>query len=122
MVLKRQGYYKEMPHGDDTDPSIFEHIHKTIKNKNKICEYLRSGFVLAACGSVVNDVISPEKGIIGSPDDITDGVWLWPADLVYYVENYDLLPDNEFVTYMLNHNWCIPNDLEIDEDNLEIIN
>ena len=28
MILKRQGYYKEMPHGDDTDQSIFECIHK----------------------------------------------------------------------------------------------
>lgn len=28
MILKRQGYYKEMPHGDNADPSILDFIQK----------------------------------------------------------------------------------------------
>ena len=122
MILRRQGYFKEMPHGDSTDSSIFENLHKKIDNKDKICNYLRQGYVLAACGGVVKDVVCPEKGIVGSPDDITDGVWIWPADLVYYVENYDLLLDDAFINYMSEHEWNVPQNLEINEDDIEIIN
>jgi hypothetical protein len=122
MILKRQGYYREMPHGDDTDPSIFERLHNEDDNKDKICKYLREGYVLAACGNFVKDVVCPEKGIVGAPDDITDGVWIWPADLVYYVENYGLLLDDVFVKYMSEHAWTVPKNLEIDEDNIEVIN
>lgn len=121
MILKRQGYYKEMPHGDDTDQSIFEHIHRKIDNKDKICDYLRNGYVLAACGSVVKDIICPEKGVIGSPDDITDGIWIWPADLVYYVENYDLQLDEGFIKHMAKQSWSVSKDLIIDEDDIEVV-
>ena len=65
MILKRQGYYKEMPHGDETDQSIFEYIHKKIDNKDKICNYLRNGYVLAACGNVVK-----EEKTAATPDDL----------------------------------------------------
>lgn len=111
-----------MPHGDNLDPSIFERIHKKIDNKDKICEYLRQGYVLAACGSVVKDIVTPENGIVGTPDDVTDGVWLWPADLVYYVENYDLILDEAFVKHMAEQGWSVPEDLEIDEDNIQVTN
>ena len=121
MILKRQGYYKEMPHGDDTDQSIFFFFYKKIDNKDKICNYLRNGYVLAACGSVVKDIICPEKGVIGSPDDITDGTWIWPADLVYYVENYDLQLDEEFIKHMAKQSWSVPEDLIIDEDDIDVV-
>jgi len=121
MILKRQGYYKEMPHGEETDPSIKDFINKKIEYKDKICEYLNSGYVLAACGMVVNDVICPEKGMIGTPDDITDGKWMWPADLEYYVKNYNLKLEDEFVKYMIERSWHIPKDIVIDEDDIEVV-
>lgn len=121
MILKRQGYYREMPHGEETDPSIMEFINMNMENKDKICKYLNSGYVLAACGSVVNDIICPEKGVIGPPDDVTDGKWIWPADLAYYVENYNLKLQDEFIDYMSENSWCIPKDIAIDEDNIEVI-
>jgi len=121
MILKRQGYYKEMPHGDNADPSILDFIHKNKVYKDEICRYLRNGFVLAACGSVVKDIIHPEKGIVGSPDDLTDGTWIWPADLAYYVENYDLKLDDAFIKHMIENSWSVSDDISIDEDNLQVI-
>lgn len=40
MTLRRQGYFKEMLHGDSTDSSIFENLHKKIDNKEKICNII----------------------------------------------------------------------------------
>lgn len=121
MYLKRLGYYKELPYGNTTDPSILDHIDKEIANKKEICKYLQSGHILAACGGIVNDVICPEKGIVGSPDSVTDGVWTWHADLAYYVDKYDLLLDESFLEYIREKSWEIPNDLDIDYDNIQFI-
>ena len=121
MILCRRGYYKEMTHADETDPSMLDYIGKGIEHKKEICKYLRNGIVLAACGEVVKDVLHPEKGIAGTPDDMTDGKWIWPGDLAYYVENYDLKLDDEFINYMIEQKWAIPETINIDYDNLEVI-
>lgn len=118
MKLKRQGYFKEMNHSEEKDPSILDYINNKIEDKTKICKYLSEGVVLAACGEVVEDVLNPDNGIIGSPDAVTDGEWLWPADLVYYVEKYNLKLPDEFVESMKKNNWIIPisdNDLLLEE-------
>lgn len=121
MILKRQGFYKEMPHAEATDPSISDYIGKNIAYKKEICQYLQNGFVLAACGEVSKDILHPENGIAGTPDDMTDGKNIWPGDLAYYVMNYDLQLNKEFVDYMLSHNWSVPNDIQIDFNNLEVV-
>ena len=40
MNIKSQGYFKEMPHGNSTGPSIKDYIGKEERNKiDKICAY-----------------------------------------------------------------------------------
>ena len=110
-----------MPHADETDPSMLDQIGKKIEHKKEICKYLQSGMVLAACGEVVNDILHPERGIAGTPDDMTDGKWIWPGDLAYYVSNYDLKLDDGFIDYMISQNWSIPEMIDIDFDHLEVM-
>lgn len=38
MILYRRGYYKEMPHADETDSSMLDHIGKKIEHKEEICK------------------------------------------------------------------------------------
>lgn len=119
MKLKRQGFYKEMPHGRESDLSIQKFVRKKGNaEEDKIYQYLKEGIVLAACGGVVKDVINPDNGIVGCPDMLTDGEWLWPGDLAYYVKNYHLQLDREFIKTMKNNNWHVSN---IDYDELENI-
>lgn len=123
MKLLRTGFYREMPHGEKENPSIREYIESTIEDnlKEKICGYLNSGLVLMACGGTVNDVISEDIITIGCPDILTDGKWVWPGDLAYYVEYYDIGLNPEFVSYMKQKEYKIDISLEdIDFDNLEI--
>ena len=120
MKLKKVGIYKELSYGEENDPSIFDVIGSEISNKKEICNYLKSGFVLAACAGTVSDVINPEKGIIGPPDCLTDGTWIWYADLAYYVAEYNLKPDEAFLEHMKNNSWKIPENIDIDSDNVEM--
>ena len=124
MNIKTQGYFKEMPHGNSTCPSIKDYIGKEdISLIEKICTYLTSGVAIAVSPGVVHDVIDPDKGVAGSPTAFTDGTWVWPGDLAYYVKNYRLKLADEFVKTMQDNNWMINLTLEdIDFDTLMIDN
>lgn len=108
MNLIRQGFYREMSYAEETDPSIHGFIGKADPEEiNNICAYLDSGIVLVVCCGTSTDVIKPENGIAGIPSVMTDGTWVWPGDLSYYVKNYRLALDSEFISDMRNHNWKV---------------
>lgn len=122
MKLKRQGFFKEMPHGEESDPSILKFIQNEKNKRMKdICQYLKEGSVLVACGGIAQDVINPQNGGAGCPDMITDGIWIWPGDLAYYVMQYNLKLDEDFIHTMKENKWHVNSNTDIDFDNIEII-
>lgn len=121
MKLKRQGFYKEMPHGDKNDPSILQFIRdEGDLEESRICQYLKEGTVVIACGGIVKDIVNADNGIAGCPNMLTDGIWLWPGDLAYYVKRYHLKLNKDFIKSMRDNNWHIKDIPNIDYDNLEI--
>ena len=122
MNLIRQGYYKEMPYAEDTDPSILDSIGKANPEEiDNICSYLNAGVVLITCCGTSTDIIKPENGIAGTPSVMTDGAWVWPGDLNYYVKNYQLALNPEFITYMKEHKWKVDlQESELDYASIEI--
>ena len=122
MKFRRQGFYKEMLQGEESNPSIFVCVDKiNPKEAEKICQYLNEGKVLIACGGIVEDIINPDNGLAGCPELKTDGIWVWPGDLAYYIKQYHLELDKEFIETMKNGNWHIDSIPDIDYDNMEII-
>lgn len=116
--LRRTGFFREMPHGEVSDPSIMTYIGKSsysAESKKKICHYLDSGITLIACFGLSSDIIHPERGFAGCPGTMTDGIWVWPGDLSYYVAQYSLKLNDEFLKTMAQNNWQIP----ITEDALD---
>ncbi len=111
-----------MPHGDENDPSITSFIMKGNREEvNNICTYLESGVPLITCCGVSQDVIKPENGISGTPTMFTDGKWVWPGDLSYYVRNYLLALDSAFIADMREKNWHVDfRESELDIQNIAI--
>lgn len=121
MKLKRQGFYKEMPHGKSDDPSIFDFIQKEENaDEEQMINYLKQGIIFVACGGVTNDIINPANGIVGIPDMLTDGIWLWPGDLSYYLKRYHVVLGTEFIKHMQENKWTISDSSKIDLDDIEI--
>ena len=118
MKLKLVCCFKELSYGDENADSIKKYIsNNEYKNKNRIIEYLDSGICIASCVGVSEDVINPQKGIIGAPDALTDGKFQWYADLSYYVKEYNLKLPQEFIDNMIKNNWKIPiSDKDIEEE------
>lgn len=119
MKVKTVGYYKEMPHADNTTDSIFDHIKKEDDNRvENICGYLESGIEFIVSPGMVDDVINPEKGPAGITSTYTDGKWFWPGDLAYYVRHYRLKLPDSFIDTMRNSGWKVSitmDDLDFDE-------
>ena len=108
MELKTVGYYKEMPHGRKADNSILDFIDKEKpENIEKIYQYLRSGVEFIVSPEITHDIIVPEKGTSGIASSYTDGIWLWPGDLAYYVKNYNLKLPDDFISTMKENDWQI---------------
>ena len=121
MKLTSVGFYKEMPHGGDSELSIMDYIFKAKGDIDKIVRYLSDGIALIISPGIVDDVIEKKKGLAGTSTVYTDGKWIWPGDLAYYVKNYHLELPQEFLDYMIEKNWTIDFSLDdIDFDSVMI--
>lgn len=122
MTLRKQGYFKEMYGGDESDPSIWDHIKsEPYQQEEKIINYLDSGVVIVACGGCIQDIINPDNGMAGCPDLKTDGIWFWSGELSYYVRRYHIKLSDQFISTMIENNWIVDGDLEVDFDNVEFV-
>ena len=109
MIVKTVGFYKEMPHGGKSTDSILDNIYKENSSMvDSICCYLEKGIEFIVSPGIVNDVINPERGTAGDTSIYTDGKWIWPGDLSYYVRNYKLKLPDAFIDTMKSNNWKIP--------------
>jgi len=71
------------------------------KNKSKVLNHLKSGKIIAAIVGTAKDVFTNEA-INGEWVLMTDGVYEWSSDIVYYYEKYNLLLPDEFVKHAIN--------------------
>lgn len=109
MNLTSVGYFKEMFDGSPSDPSIKDYVNMGAHSLiDKICAYLDNGIPLIVSPGTALDIIDESKGIAGSPSVLTDGKWAWSGVLSYYVKNYNLQLDDEFIETMVENGWTIP--------------
>ena len=105
--MKQLGFFRELPHGDPEGPSLLESGRQTGDDEAAIVRYLAESPVLAISGSVVRDVIDPLHSVAGRNAVRTDGVWIWPADLAYYVANYRIELPADFIEHGARANWAV---------------
>ena len=87
-------------------PSIHEFIDEKVtdyRDKDKILEYLEKAQVVATTSRLSFPCVLTKKKFTGSLSYRTDGIWLWPDDLAYYVrEHHVRLPVKMLETIRLN--------------------
>jgi hypothetical protein len=78
-------------------------------DQRNISRYLLSGSrVLSMRGRSVTDPLSTERSGLNDPDLVTDGVWVWPSVIGYFVYKYNLAVPGEFVDRMRQAQWDPP--------------
>ncbi|MET2523851.1 hypothetical protein [Ralstonia pseudosolanacearum] len=109
MKLISMGFFKDLPYGNESGGCLVEHTHKfSGLFQEDVLSYLKSGVSFLVAPSLSRDVISSELEIIGSLALLTDGKFLWPSDLAYYVERHRVELPQEFFEYMAVNSWKVP--------------
>jgi hypothetical protein len=98
-TVKIAGFFQELwtpgfgtPVGSIHDFSAATRCH----DESEIFEYLRAGHeVFTVMGAAV-DVLDPEQQFLSRDSLLTDGEWMWRADLWHYVRLHRVRLPNEF--------------------------
>jgi len=111
--LQRTGFFREMPHGEPTAPSLADARNAAPSpHEDRIAAYLDAGHVCSAAPGLTHDVFDTSKRI-GPPHHLTDGRFVWPGDLAHYVRTYHVRLEGRFVEHMLANGWTVPADVGV---------
>ncbi|WP_248966332.1 hypothetical protein [Sphaerisporangium perillae] len=107
--MREVGHFRELRHGRPDGPSLVDAVGQgRYLDRGQIADYLMTASVLAVTGSMVDDVINPEKKRVAPLEVATDGEWIWPRDLSYYVREYGVALPTEFVDHIRRARWTSP--------------
>lgn len=68
--------------------------------KRRILDFLgEGGFVLRSPG-LREDRLDPSRPNAVPLGYLSDGEWIWPLEMSYYLEQHDILPEREFLEYI----------------------
>lgn len=100
-------------------PSLRDHISAEAQDhEDEVARYLETAPSYSGVGTIVGDVLDPSAQVVLFPGKKTDGVYVWPAELFYYVRKYHLKIPSGFITRMMELNWQPPTEQEIDWERL----
>lgn len=101
----RELSWHETPDGASLREAVRAEPHP---DEGRVAAYLRGGVAFAVRPMVVGDFLRPEREMVSMSHWYTDGVWIWPTDLVYYVEEHHAELPREFLAYMASVGWAGP--------------
>ena len=114
--MRIEGFYREMDGTEDL-PSIHDAVGRLeVDDKPALVRYLTEGRGVVLAPTWVPDVLDPDGNArAGGLGFLTDGQWIWPQALSYYVDRYDVAISEEFIAHARSNEWTVP---EISVDRL----
>ena len=102
------GFYWELDHGDSGGPGLEASCQAEAGSDDEaLARYLESGVVLYRVNEPTRDMIDLETEL-PPPHTLTDGLYMWPADLPYYLRRYHVRLPRAFVLRAKDHGWRVP--------------
>jgi hypothetical protein len=105
--MKYIGFVKE--YNNIKEASSLEELisEKTLDTgeTEKVIDYLKQGKLLLAWMGYFIDIKSKE--LIAPDSYYSDGIWVWPAYLPYYLNKYKMKLDQEFLDHIRDNNFVI---------------
>jgi hypothetical protein len=109
------GFFSDLPHGLAGRPALADVVGRGDPGaQHKIAGYLDAGTVVRATDERLFDVISAERTSLGALSVLTDGVWIWPSDLAYYVRRHNVGVPVDLVEWARMLDWRPPPVDELD--------
>ena len=100
-MLKVAGVFREFVWRATAGPSIFDYTGKVGRHEaDAILPYLtHSAFGFWDVMEMVRDPFVLTKGIPGGSSLCSDGVWVWRNDYAYFLTNYGVCLEEEFISH-----------------------
>ena len=77
--------------------------------KGELISYLMAGYEHDYISSRLYLKDPKDRAILTKSGlNLTDGVWIWPWELFYYVENFNISLPDDFISHAKRNNWIIP--------------
>jgi hypothetical protein len=90
-------------------PSMDDHAGDVGESeRGRIADYLAGGHPVVMSPALADDALDPGRKAVAEVGILTDGVWLWPAELAYYVRVHGLAPSPEHIRHMEDNGWRVP--------------
>jgi hypothetical protein len=107
--LKYVGNFQELGWDDDPSAPCMADCRggRLGPNKQNVVDYLRAGATIVFSPGIDADVFDRNQSA-GTSSMVTDGTYVWPAVLAYYVDKHDVALPAEFEAHMEAHGWRVP--------------
>lgn len=112
-MYKRVGFFFEETESDQRKLLRSLENEKAHPREADIIRYLSSGIDAGAAMIVEHDYMKTPPLVIGEAVLQSDGEWIWPSSLVYYVSEYHISLPEEFIIKMEQNNWVVPLGIEL---------
>lgn len=93
--------------GEDGKPLVYRPA-LTRAEKQQVLEYLRDGHLVVSAYSTSEDQVDPQRPPEVPNVWLTDGPWLWPAAMTYYLHEHDITPPHEFLDHIRAAAYRVP--------------
>lgn len=100
---------------DGVDPSGRPLVNRPLLQpgeREQVLEYLGAAPVVLAARSYGIDAFAPERTDVVPMNFRTDGSWVWPGAVAYYLREHNVPPDPELVAHIRARRFVVP---EVDE-------
>ncbi|WP_030549359.1 hypothetical protein [Streptomyces albus] len=98
--MKIAGFFEEFwPEGFGTTEGPVAHFRgeSPLEDEELILRYLINGFEIVSVLGAVDDVLGSGERVLAGDSILTDGEWIWRADLRFYVRKYHVRLPEEFL-------------------------
>ncbi|MER5778181.1 hypothetical protein ABT144_28580 [Streptomyces sp. NPDC002039] len=109
--MKILGFYQEFwPEKAGTHAgSIRDFIRQhPAADEADVARYLGTGRELIVFMGAVGDILGSDNRILGGDNIVTDGEWVWRADILFYLAHYHLALPEEFLRKARENQYAVP--------------
>lgn len=99
--MKAVGIYKEMTVNSSVTESIHQHLmREPYPEKRSLLEYLTQSRESICVPTLLRDVLDGGSAICAL-NVFHDDAFSWRSDLAYYIDKYNLRPDEDFIAHVM---------------------
>jgi hypothetical protein len=109
--VKIAGFFEELwPEGFGTTEGSLADCRggSALEDEASILRYLINGFEVVSILGAVDDVLGSGERVLGGDSIVTDGEWIWRADLRFYVRKYHVPLPEEFLAKIRSLDYSMP--------------